>query len=72
MPGAHRSSAELTPRRRVGILKMLIVFVTYQILYFLAGQVYVALPKKSWVHGGMGAEKVRGSRALLRAAGRSQ
>lgn len=56
----HLSSADLTPKRMVGIAKMLLVFMTYQLLYFLAGQIYVVLPKAGYIHGGMGAHKEAG------------
>ena len=53
----HLSSAQLTPRRQVGIAKMLLVFIVYQILYFLAQQFFVDMHvHAAGVMGGMGTE----------------
>ena len=53
----HLSSAKLTPRRQVGVAKMLLTFVVYQILYFLAQQFFVDMHVDApGVKGGMGAE----------------
>ena len=57
----HLSSATLTPRRQVGIAKMLLIFIIYQILYFLAGQGFSwARHDQPGVHAGMGAHKQPG------------
>ena len=53
----HLSSATLTPRRKVGIAKMLCTFVVYQVLYFVAAQVFVDLHVHGpGIMGGMGAQ----------------
>ena len=53
----HLSSATLTPRRKVGIAKMLCTFVVYQVLYFIAAQVFVDLHVHGpGIMGGMGAQ----------------
>ena len=53
----HLSSAKLTPRRQVGVAKMLLTFIVYQILYFLAQQFFVDMHVVApGVKGGMGAE----------------
>jgi fucose 4-O-acetylase-like acetyltransferase len=59
----HLSSADLTPRRMVSILKMLVVFVVYQILYFIAEQADAAYPKPKgarWMANPMGARREPG------------
>lgn len=57
----HLSSATLTPRRQVGIAKMLLIFIIYQILYFLAGQGFSWAPhNQPGVQAGMGAHKQAG------------
>ncbi len=53
----HLSSAKLTPRRQIGIAKMLLTFIVYQILYFIAQQFFVDMHvKAAGVMGGMGAK----------------
>jgi fucose 4-O-acetylase-like acetyltransferase len=53
----HLSSAKLTPRRQVGIAKMLLTFIVYQILYFLAAQFFVDMHVHApGLNGGMGAK----------------
>jgi fucose 4-O-acetylase-like acetyltransferase len=53
----HLSSATLTPRRKVGIAKMLLTFIIYQIFYFLAAQFFVDMHVDApGVNGGMGAQ----------------
>eukprot|EP01052_Picozoa_sp_SAG31_P002258 SAG31_NODE_78_length_27447_cov_83.819877_4_plen_582_part_00 len=53
----HLSSSELTHRRKLGVAKMLVVFVTYQLLYFFAQQIDVRLPRTAWDPGGRMARK---------------